>query len=187
MYSKLQNVSIGVLDSRLGPTLSCLVAEKRLIFKSATFLQQQQSQADPRVQAPRFESRPEWSLDLDSNLGACTRGSVCTLISAWLCCCGAKVADFKIYLFSATKQDRVGPSLLSGNTLFTFCSLLDNSRAPENLKFAENWPEMPAMCGLQDYQKSLIFVVSTNYPYYRGFYASFLGFQTNLASILHFR
>ena len=29
MYSKLQNVNIGFLDSRLGPTLSCLVAEKR--------------------------------------------------------------------------------------------------------------------------------------------------------------
>ena len=40
-----------LLDSRLGPTLSCLVAEKRKIFKSATFLPQQQIQADPRVQA----------------------------------------------------------------------------------------------------------------------------------------
>ena len=29
-----------------------------------------------------------------------------------------------IYLFSATRQDRVGPSLLSRNTLFTFYSLL---------------------------------------------------------------
>ena len=29
MYSKPQNVNIGFLDSRLGPTLSCLVAEKR--------------------------------------------------------------------------------------------------------------------------------------------------------------
>ena len=26
----------------------------------------------------------------------------------------------------------------------------------------------------------------TNYPYYRGFYASFVGFQTNLAGNLHF-
>ena len=34
-------------------------------------------------------------------------------------CCGRKVADLKIYLFSATKQDRVGPSLQSRNSLFT--------------------------------------------------------------------
>ena len=33
------------------------------------------------------------------------------------------------------------------------------SRAPENLKLAGNWPEMAAMCGLQDYQKKNIFVV----------------------------
>ena len=33
--------------------------------------------------------------------------------------CGRKVADLKIYLFSATKQDRVGPSLQSRNSLFT--------------------------------------------------------------------
>ena len=35
------------------------------------------------------------------------------------CCCGRKVADLKIYLFSATKQDRAGPSLQSRNTVFT--------------------------------------------------------------------
>jgi hypothetical protein len=33
--------------------------------------------------------------------------------------CGRKVADLKIYLFFATKQDRVGPSLQSRNSLFT--------------------------------------------------------------------
>ena len=37
-------------------------------------------------------------------------------VNATICCCGRKVADLKIYLFSATKQDRVGPSLLSRNT-----------------------------------------------------------------------
>ena len=36
-----------------------------------------------------------------------------------ICCCGRKVADLKIYLFSATKQDRVGPSLQSRITLIT--------------------------------------------------------------------
>ena len=36
-----------------------------------------------------------------------------------LCFCGRKVADLKICLFSATKQDRVGPSLQSRNSLFT--------------------------------------------------------------------
>ena len=36
-----------------------------------------------------------------------------------ICCCGRKVADLKIYLFPATKQDRVGPSLQSRNSLFT--------------------------------------------------------------------
>ena len=35
------------------------------------------------------------------------------------CCCGKKVADLIIYLFSATNQDRVGPSLRSRNMLFT--------------------------------------------------------------------
>ena len=45
-------------------------------------------------------------------------------VNARICCCGRKVADLKIYLFSATKQDRVGPSLLSRNPMCTFCSLL---------------------------------------------------------------
>ena len=45
-------------------------------------------------------------------------------VNATICCCGRKVADLKIYLFSATKQDRVGPSLQSRNSLFTICSLL---------------------------------------------------------------
>ena len=35
------------------------------------------------------------------------------------CCFGRKVADLKIYLFSATKQDKVSPSLQSRNSLFT--------------------------------------------------------------------
>ena len=39
-------------------------------------------------------------------------------VNARICCCGRKVADLKIYLFSATKQDRVGPSLQSRNSLF---------------------------------------------------------------------
>ena len=37
-------------------------------------------------------------------------------VNATICCCGRQIADLKIYLFSATKQDRVGPSLLSRNT-----------------------------------------------------------------------
>ena len=40
-------------------------------------------------------------------------------VNAPICCCSRKVADLKIYLFSATKQDRVGPSLQSRNSLFT--------------------------------------------------------------------
>ena len=40
-------------------------------------------------------------------------------VNARICCCGRKVADLKIYLFSATKQDRVGPSLQSRINLFT--------------------------------------------------------------------
>ena len=35
---------------------------------------------------------------------------------------GKKVADLGILLFSATKQDRVGHSLESRNTLFTFAA-----------------------------------------------------------------
>ena len=40
------------------------------------------------------------------------------------CSCCIKVADLRMLLLSATKQDRVSPSLLSRNTLFTFWSLL---------------------------------------------------------------
>ena len=32
MYSRLQNVNKVFLDSRLGPTLSCLVAEKKVSY-----------------------------------------------------------------------------------------------------------------------------------------------------------
>ena len=31
-------------------------------------------------------------------------------VNARICCFGTKAADLKIYLFSATKQDRAGPS-----------------------------------------------------------------------------
>ena len=65
-----------------------------------------------------MESRPGLkSGGLDSNMSLDSRISL-------TCCCGRKVADMKIYLFSATKQDRVGPSLLSRNLMFTFSSLL---------------------------------------------------------------
>ena len=40
-------------------------------------------------------------------------------VNARICCFDRKVADLNIYLFSATKHDRVGPSLQSSNTLFT--------------------------------------------------------------------
>ena len=40
-------------------------------------------------------------------------------VNARIHSCGRKVADFKICLFSATKQDGVGPSLQSRNTVFT--------------------------------------------------------------------
>ena len=33
-------------------------------------------------------------------------------VNATICCFGRKVADLKICLFSATKQDRVGPSMV---------------------------------------------------------------------------
>ena len=36
MYSKLQNVSKVVLDCRLGPALSCLVADKKLNYNFPT-------------------------------------------------------------------------------------------------------------------------------------------------------
>ena len=39
-------------------------------------------------------------------------------VNARIHCCDRQVADLKIYLFSATKQDRVGPSLQSRNTVF---------------------------------------------------------------------
>ena len=37
MYSKLQNANKVFLDSRLGPTLSCLVAEKKINFQISYF------------------------------------------------------------------------------------------------------------------------------------------------------
>ena len=40
-------------------------------------------------------------------------------VNARIQCCGRKVTDLKIYFLSATKQDRVGPSLQSRNSLFT--------------------------------------------------------------------
>ena len=43
MYSKLQNVNTVILDCKLGPTLSCLVAEKKLNSEMTTFLPQQQT------------------------------------------------------------------------------------------------------------------------------------------------
>ena len=43
VYRKFQNVNKVFLDSRLGHTLSCLVAEKSEIPKSTTFMPQQQS------------------------------------------------------------------------------------------------------------------------------------------------
>ena len=36
-----------------------------------------------------------------------------------ICCCGRKVATLKIYLFSATKQDRSSPSLQSRKAFST--------------------------------------------------------------------
>ena len=51
------------------------------------------------------------------------------------------------------------------------------SRAPENLKLAGNWFKVAAMSGRQNYKKkSYISSFPTNYLYYCGFYASFLGF-----------
>ena len=65
-----------------------------------------------------MESRPGLKLGgLDSRISLDSMITLTLLL--W-----QKVADLKIYLFSATKQDRVGSSLLSRNTLFTFCSLL---------------------------------------------------------------
>ena len=47
------------------------------------------------------------------------------MVSEGLCCCGRQVSDLEIFFsFSATKQDRVGPSLQAKMHLFTFCSLL---------------------------------------------------------------
>ena len=40
-------------------------------------------------------------------------------VNAQIHCCGRKVADLKIFLFSAIKQHKVGPSLQSRNHLFT--------------------------------------------------------------------
>ena len=43
-------------------------------------------------------------------------------VSAGLCCYGKKVANLEILLFSATKQDKVGPGLQSKNSLFTYAA-----------------------------------------------------------------
>ena len=42
--------------------------------------------------------------------------------SKGICCCDKNVVIWEFSFFSATKQDRVGPSLLSRSTVFSFCS-----------------------------------------------------------------
>ena len=122
------NVNTLVLDCRLGPTLSCLVAEKGKTSNQLLFCHNNKSLHSPSFllnipSSTSFTSpfttypfspysftssaSPPWPLLLHLDLN---RG---------LCYCGRKIADLKIYLFSATKQDRVGPSVLSRNTLFT--------------------------------------------------------------------
>ena len=48
-----------------------------------------------------------------------------------------KVANMEIYLFSATKQDRVGPSLQSRNTLFTSAACCTHCAVELDLKTRE--------------------------------------------------
>ena len=45
------------------------------------------------------------------------------------------------------------------NSMMMMSMMMMTIRAPENLKLAGNWPKMAAICGVQDYQKSHIFVV----------------------------
>ena len=54
-----------------------------------------------------------------------------------ICCCGQKDAYFKICLFSATKQVRVGPSLQSRNSLFTSAACCTHFSVELDLKIRE--------------------------------------------------
>ena len=51
-------------------------------------------------------------------------------VSEGICFCGRKAANLKIYLFSATKQDRVGPRLHMSfqRSIFNVFSVLRNLR-----------------------------------------------------------
>ena len=52
-------------------------------------------------------------------------------------CCGKKVANLKVNIFSATKQDRVSPSLKSRNSLFTSAACCTHCTVELDLKTRE--------------------------------------------------
>ena len=48
--------------------------------------------------------------------------------------------------------------LVTHDTWYMTYDMWHMTRAPENLKLAGNWPKVAAMCGLQTYIKSHIFI-----------------------------
>ena len=65
MYSNLQNVNKVFLDSRLGPTLSCLVAEKVEFPDQLLFSHNNKVKSDPRTRLILKSRPPDLSPGLD--------------------------------------------------------------------------------------------------------------------------
>ena len=104
MYSKLQNVNKWFLDSRLGPTLSCLVAEKSKIPKLNLFIHNNKS-----LYLPLLFLYLQSSTSSTSSFShfACSLFNPTFLLSPSphpdfikkLCCCGRKVVIWEFSLF----------------------------------------------------------------------------------------
>ena len=130
------DINNGFLDIRLGPTLSCLVAEKKIFPNHLLFWN------NNRVLQPPSPFSTNSSF---------------MFFTAYpyrrLCCCCITLASLGIYLFSATKQDKVGLSVLSRHPLFPFCSFFVHT-------VQRNWinrlcsREIPYVIPLPDKQKN---------------------------------
>ena len=107
------------LDCRLGPTLSCLVAEKKVNFQLSYFLA---ITTKPSSQVNMEEGMSKRiDLGVEGGLGEVEEASLVKVDQLRRISGGGvgqrkdvvvvakRVADLEIYIFSATKQDRVAP------------------------------------------------------------------------------
>ena len=116
------------LDNRLGPTLSCLVAEKKK-SQITTFCHINKSlylpSLFPYLPSSTFATSSFSNFDCSLlNPTFLNSSSPHSDLIIKLCCCGRKVVIWEFSFLYATNQDRGGPSLQSRYALFTFCSLM---------------------------------------------------------------